>query len=413
MAFFDARKAPAVVKHGLLRRYCPAFAMKAGSQTSGLVTFLDGYAGAGCYDDETPGSPLVLANAARKVAHHRQVDAVFVEKNEPTFSRLEQVLAKRCRDQSYTALPGDVDEHLDQIILRCRNRALFAFFDPFGPALSRDRLTSLLRARASASLPTDVLLHVSVRSVWNFGSRLTKAKREGNPLSSQDKSLARHLDRFLGHGWWRTEFEDAAADPADKPDGEFRGERPAATALRVAHTYAEQIGNETGYRTISMPVRRRPRHAPIFILSLFTLHPDGAWLFADCIGQAGLDWEEAWQEAEAQKEGADGTLALFSAAGAWKFDRKAYERAHREMWVDRIARNIDNLLDEYQPLVLADHVTGVFDGVLGTGARSQHARDAVKRLYAADEVDHDGKGDYFYRDRMSRPTQRRPSALAG
>ncbi|WP_157617182.1 class I SAM-dependent methyltransferase [Saccharomonospora marina] len=85
MAFFDARQAPAVVKHGLLKRYCRAFAMKAGTRTP--VTFLDGYAGAGCYDDDTPGSPLVLAEAARSVAAKRQIEAIFVEKDQSTFAR--------------------------------------------------------------------------------------------------------------------------------------------------------------------------------------------------------------------------------------------------------------------------------------------------------------------------------------
>lgn len=412
MAFFDARQAPAVVKHGLLKRYCRAFAMKAGTRTP--VTFLDGYAGAGCYADDTPGSPLVLAEAARSVAAKRQIEAIFVEKDQSTFARLQRVLAEKCAGQPYTALQGDIDEHLGRIVDTSRRNALFAFFDPFGPALSRDRLTSLLRERRRARLPTDVLVHVSVRSVWNFGSRLTKAKRGRQPLGPQDEALASKLDRFLGERWWRQGFEAAAIDPTCEPDGRKQGERPATTALRVAQTYAQQVGKETGYYAISMPVRRRPWHAPIFVLTLFTVHQDGVWLFADCIGQAGLDWEEAWQRTEAEKEGADGTLALFSTHGAWKFDRGAYERAHHEAWVNRLADNIDSLLDEHRPLILAERVPEVFDGVLGTGARARHAREAVKRLHSAGHVDHDGKGSHFYRDQMFRPSSaRQPPSLAG
>ncbi|MFC3894458.1 three-Cys-motif partner protein TcmP [Lentzea rhizosphaerae] len=408
MGFFDARRAPAVVKHGLLRRYCPAFAHKAGSRTGGRVTFLDGYAGAGCYDDDTPGSPLVLLEAARSVADRRDVDAVFIERDPATYARLEEVLADRCKGQPYLPLPGDVDDHLEEVMRRSNDRALFAFLDPFGPALSRERLCWLLKQRAQRRLPTDVLLHVSVRSVWNFGSRLTKAKREQRPLNAQDEAFAGHLDRFLGPDWWRSDFEDAAV--VSDPTG---SERIAAIALRVAQRYADAVGKETGYLPVSMPVRRRPERAPIFVLTLFTAHAAGVWLFADCIGQAGLDWEEAWRDAEASKEGPDGQMGLFSGGDVSIFDRDAFERNHEEQWISIIQSNIDKLLDERRPLVLQDHTAAVFGSTLGTGARGKHAREAVKRLYRAGQVDHKGTGN-FERDRMLRPVQRQwPSGATG
>ena len=403
MSFFDARRAPAVVKHGLLGRYCPAFASKAGTRTNGRVTFLDGYAGAGCYEDDTPGSPLVMLRSVYKLRGQRDINAVFIEQDTKTYSRLEQVLKQRCAGQQYIPLRGNVDEHLDQVMFDCRNRALFAFFDPFGPALSRDRLCTMLRRRRLAHLPTDVLLHVSVRSVWNFGSRLTKARREGRELSRADTKFAERLDRFLGGGWWRPDFERAGEVPEDAPDGEKRGETSAATALRVAQQYADKVAADSGYKTVSMPVRRRPNHAPIFILSLFTLHADGAWLFADCIGHAGLDWEAAWREAELTKHNKHGQGNLFAENTAWVFDRERYEETNKEEWVSLIAHNIDQLLDQHKRLVLQDHVTDVFGTTLGSGARATHARLAVKRLHRDRRVDHDGKGN-FERAPMSRPT---------
>ncbi|WP_461124955.1 three-Cys-motif partner protein TcmP [Saccharothrix stipae] len=406
VSFFDARRAPAVVKHGLLRRYCQPFAYKAGSRTGGRVTFLDGYAGAGCYEDDTPGSPLVLLEAAKRVSPSRDVEAVFIEEDPATFSRLQEVLDTRCRGQKYLPLAGDVDEHLDFVLRMCHDRALFAFLDPFGPALSRHRLQDLLRRRAHENLPTDVLLHVSVRSVWNFGSRLTKAKRERRPLSRQDEAFAGHLDDFLGAGWWRSSFEEAAE--AKPEEG-----KPAAIALRLAEQYAEEVAHQTGYLAISMPVRRRPHHAPIFVLTLFTRHPDGAWLFADCVGHAGLDWEEAWRDAEASKEGANGQLGLFAPGDASIFDREDYERNHSEKWIGIIRDNIHGLLDRFQPLILQQHVVDVYGATLGTGARETHVRKAVKRLYEDGLVDHDGKGRNMERAEMFRPARYGSSTLAG
>ncbi|SFW87089.1 three-Cys-motif partner protein TcmP [Amycolatopsis australiensis] len=402
MGFFDARRAPAVVKHGLLFRYCPAFANKAGSVTRGRVTFLDGYAGAGCYDDDTPGSPLVMLRSVHKLRDRLDINAVFIEKDLKTYSKLEQVLRHRCAGQPYAALSGDVDQHLDQVMASCRGRALFAFFDPFGPALSRDRLWTLLRQRRLAGMPTDVLLHISVRSVWNFGSRLTKARREGRALSPRDVKLAERLDRFLGGGWWRPEFERAGETPGDAPDGEQGGETSAAIALRVAQQYAEKLAADSGYKTVSMPVRRQPDHAPIFVLSLFTANTQGLWLFADCIGQAGLDWEGAWRKARLTKPARHGTANLLAENTDWVFDRDHYEATNQAAWVALIAHNIDQLLDQHAALVLQHHVADVFGTTLGSGARAKHARLAVKQLYKQGRVDHNGTGD-FERARMSRP----------
>lgn len=412
--FFDVRKTPAVVKHGLLARYCPAFASKAGSLTGNRVTFLDGYAGAGCYEDGSPGSPTVLADAARSVSNNREVEAIFIEKDAATYAKLEQVLAQRCQGLRYVPLRGDVDDHLENVLAKCRDRALFAFFDPFGPALSRSRLCSMLKQRKQARVPTDVLLHISVRSVWNFGSRLTKAKLERRALDPRDEALARHLDRFLGDQRWRAEFEKAAESSDDEPDGDFKGERPAAVALRVAQDYSRRLAEETDYYTVSMPVRRTPKQVPIFVLALFTVHADGAWLFANCVGQAGLDWEEAWQRAAAEKEGPGGQTALFEGPEAWAFDRDAYEKAHQEEWISIIAQNVDQLLDQHHPLILQEHVAEIYGTSLGSGARETHARRAVKRLHNGGRVDHTGVGKYFYRDGMLRPSSGRLlTGLAG
>ncbi|WP_246361370.1 three-Cys-motif partner protein TcmP [Haloechinothrix aidingensis] len=391
------------MKHGLLRRYCPAFASKAGQLTMGRVTFLDGYAGAGCYNNDEPGSPLVLMEAAHAVSANRAVEAIFVEKDRGTFERLEIVLNEKCSGQSYTALYGDIDDHIDHILDNCRGTALFAFFDPFGPTLSADRVRSLLNKRTRDGDPTDVLVHVSVRSVWNFGSRLTKARHENRDLDPSDQKFIVRLDRFLGVDWWKDKFATVGESYTDEPDGKESGVKPANVALDVAQEYADRIARETGYYTISMPVRRRPGHVPIFVLTLFTRHGDGAWLFADSIGHAGLDWEESWQHSEISREGPRGQTGLFSQPESWSFDRDEYERRHSNEWIEIIASNIDALLMERESIRIYENVVSVFGNTLGTGARETHVRKAVKHLYMHNRVDHDGKGRYFYRDSIRRP----------
>jgi three-Cys-motif partner protein len=64
--YWERQGLPSVFKHDLLRRYLPRFAAKTGSKAPGVV-YLDGYAGRGRYEDETPGS----AGRILQIAQHQ------------------------------------------------------------------------------------------------------------------------------------------------------------------------------------------------------------------------------------------------------------------------------------------------------------------------------------------------------
>ena len=64
--YWERQGLPSVFKHDLLRRYLPRFAAKTGSKAPGVV-YLDGYAGRGRYEDETPGS----AERILQIAQHQ------------------------------------------------------------------------------------------------------------------------------------------------------------------------------------------------------------------------------------------------------------------------------------------------------------------------------------------------------
>jgi three-Cys-motif partner protein len=103
--------------------------------------FLDGYAGAGRYDDGSPGSPLLFMQAAQSMKNLRTVTAVFVEADEVNYQRLTELLGETAPpDARYNTLPGDLGQHLPGIMREATGAALFAFLDPFGTALDRDQL---------------------------------------------------------------------------------------------------------------------------------------------------------------------------------------------------------------------------------------------------------------------------------
>ncbi len=395
--FFRERRAQAVFKHGILSRYPTVFAAKTGL-AGGRVVFLDGYAGRGEYEDKVPGSPLLLARTAERVAGFRAVRLLFVEKNPKDFRNLEQVMAPHLRSGD-RLFCGDLRDHLPEILPLARDTPLFAFLDPFGTALDRSQLVGDLLGRPGRA-PVEVLLHISISTVARLGGLLRRRREQGvEELGPADAKTIAHVDRFLGGTWWQEHFTPVRGE-ADK-------EQATAAALRVAAGYLDEVCDQTGYRAVRMPVRRRPDHLPKYVLVLFTRHGDGMWYFADALGKAGREWEGAWRTevasrdlVKAQTKYADAPEGIFdldTLFASEPFDPDEYEKRNRERWHTAIAGNIRGLLGTLGSFLLTDHITDVYGGVLGA-AGERHVRAAVKMLHAADVVANTGVGDYFFRE---------------
>jgi three-Cys-motif partner protein len=391
--FFVERKAAAVFKHAILSRYPVVFASKAGVGVRGhRVTFLDGYAGRGRYENGEPGSPLLLVESAEKVEAFRTVRGMFVERDPDNFANLSQVLDQRCGANKPLLYPKSLDECLPEILRLTRDEALFAFLDPFGPALDFDLLCSGLLGRPQRP-PTEVLLHFSVLSVARLGGALRAARADREELAESDLKSAQRLDRFLGGPWWREHFA-AVADERDEG-------RATDAAMTVADRYRDMVRARTGFMSVSMPVRPRPDLLPKYVLVLFTRHPDGVWYFADTLGKAGLEWQQAWHT-EAYNRATDRDVpTLFDLEPVDLFDPKRHAQAHRSEWEATIADNIMRLLDTAGPFRITDHVPQVYGTTLGT-AWIPHVREAVRKLHRDGLIGNDGKGDFQY-DVIRRP----------
>jgi three-Cys-motif partner protein len=201
--FFASKKAAAVFKHGILSRYPAVFAAKTGKLAiGGRVVFLDGYAGRGEYDDGQPGSPLLLSKCADFVSGFRNVEGFFVEQDPNNYANLVRVLDEKGGSTKRQVRKGSLDEHLPEALRVASGFPLFAFIDPFGPAIDFMSIKTQLLARP-AWPPTEVLLHFSVLSVARMGSAVHKARERHGELPEKDRKIADKLDRFLGGEWWQ------------------------------------------------------------------------------------------------------------------------------------------------------------------------------------------------------------------
>ncbi|MEV0066658.1 three-Cys-motif partner protein TcmP [Amycolatopsis sp. NPDC050768] len=390
--FFRERKAQAVFKHAILSRYPVVFASKAGRGRP--VVFLDGYAGRGEYEDGTPGSPLLLAQKATRVSSFRQVRGIYVERNDEDYQNLKRVMEQQGRPQDLV-LGGDLQNLLPDILPVTRGAALFAFLDPFGTALDRNQLVRQLLNRPG-SAPTEVLLHISISTVARMGGLLRKRREEGKPLSVADEKTVAHANRFLGGDWWQKHFAPVAGVKDQR--------RATDAALAVAAEYQAGIRADARCKSLSMPIQHKPNQLPKYLLVLFTRHVDGLWWFADAVGKAGREWEGAWlgaelRQAKTRAERND-TDALFTAdellPAPEAFDVDSYVQQNRASWERIIEQNIQRLLTQSGPFVLADRLEEVYAGVFGA-ASSRHVRAAIKSLHRQHVVQNTGVGDNFHR----------------
>ncbi|MFG1654587.1 three-Cys-motif partner protein TcmP [Micromonospora sp. NPDC049275] len=373
--FFRSRKAAAVLKHGILKRYPVVFASKTGQGKP--VVFLDGYAGRGEYEEEgEEGSPLLLSRCADTVRGFRSVLLFFVEKNPSNFANLERVLEQRGGSTRRILRQGDVADHLPEVLSVARQASLFAFLDPFGLALDFGLVRSRLLGRP-ATPPTEVLLHFSVSTIARMGRAVQVARSRGGQLPPAEQKTADHLTRFLGDDWWREHFARVTGD----------GDEETATdvALKVGAEYEKRLTTGTSFSAITMPVRPRPELSPKYVLMLFTRHAEGAWHFADALGQAGVDLEEARYTSQMTQD------TLF---GSIPFDRNAYVNGNLPRVARVVEQNIVRMLGESSRVQLAERVPEVYRGVLGQ-AWTRHARQAVKSLHRQGLIDHSGVGDFW------------------
>jgi three-Cys-motif partner protein len=365
-------------------------ASKNGKNVDGnRVVFLDGYAGRGEYKEGEPGSPLLLSRCAEFVSGYRQVLGFFVEQDPDNYANLERVLKEKGGDATRILRRGSLDDHLPELLTQAQGASLFAFLDPFGPALDFDLVKTALLGREPWP-PTEVLLHFSVLSVARMGQAVRAAKAKGGDLSGSDRKTADRLGRFLGGDWWQDYF----AKVRDEGDEQ----RATDIAMEVCYAYEKLMTANTRYQAIRMPVRPRPDLLPKYVLSLFTANSEGAWFFADSLGKAGVEWSVAWQEDLMRKGQAPGQGSLFDDEPL--ITVKDYVAKSAPEWEKIIADNIDRLLRETGPFRPADRVPEVYGKTLGQ-ASTPHVRAAVKSRSGTAWANA-GTGD-FWKETFRRP----------
>lgn len=353
--FFAAPQAAAVLKHGILRRYLPVFATKTGSR-AGEVTYLDGYAGPGLYDDGTEGSPALALQTAAALADFRgraTLHGHLIEQDKRSVDALDELLGEF--EAAWDVHHGRVDDHLPRILAGLNpSTPLFAFLDPFGLPIPFSMVVDILRrgghptsfGRASGAA-TEVLLNFSIPGINRVGGQLTGKGTDERWLRARD-TMVQRMDEVLGGDWWHRIWTSGAQDRVEQ----------------ILDGYKDLLLKKSaaGWGIFDVDVADRWQGPPSYHLLLLTQHADGVWAFNESLSLAMEEYRQYCHEHE-------GLLDLEPLK-----DRE-------QQWIAHIESNLRRILQERQPFRAVDRITEVYGDAFGQ-ARQKHLRPALKQLHA-------------------------------
>lgn len=373
--FHKSRKSAAVLKHAIINQYATPFASKTGSRSiDNRVAFIDGYAGAGRYDDGEEGSGAMLLRKAHELAamnSPRQVELHFVEQDPATVANLRRVVQAEGVGLTVTVDDGDISTHLPKLLRDADNIPLFVYLDPCGLIIPMDEVVSIFN-RPGNTAPTEVLINLTAH-LRRFAGMLTS----DNPVEG---SLKR-VDAVCGGDWWR----DAWLEHYPSKDASEEDKIAAEEAVVVG--YADKLRQRlgSGVGTWIIDVRPRADLKPLYYLVFATRHVDGMLAFGE---SASLGLQE-WRRHHA-KLAAEGTL--FAENDAWEKNWKAQEEVLKKQWADTLAKRITDELAKGEPFRIIDKPAEILGDDLVGVIRTLHVRAALRKVLAAGDTSTDPKG---------------------
>jgi three-Cys-motif partner protein len=357
-------RAQSVFKHAIIRHYMSPFLAMTGSMSqSRRVVVMDGFAGRGRYPDSTPASAELILQAVRGLQGSRKVATFFVENDPEQYRELDKVVREyAAQGMEAKALPGSADDHLDAVLEAAQGVPLFLFLDPCGALLPFMRLARVIgNARRSPRPRTEVLLSFSADFTRRTAGQLA-AGRTG-------EAGIERLDTTCGGPWWhRVAMEAQRSSVA----GNFE---PSAEA--VVAGYAQRLARAGSMLHVTVPVRRRLHHQPVYHLVFLTRSPYGLWVFADALGAARQVWLRAIGKLD--DDGAQGAFWSSSDGMQWLVDS---EKARAQ---EAVQNNLRRLVRSVGAFKLVDYAAEVFGEAYGVATQGT-VTTAVRALSASGEI---------------------------
>jgi len=375
--FHKSKKSAAVLKHAIINSYATPFASKTGSTSKdNRVSFIDGYAGPGRYDDGSEGSGAMLLRKARELAalsRPRKVELHFVEDDEETVAKLRAVAEAEGDGIDYTITDGDISKHLPVLLDAVQDIPVFVYLDPCGLPIPLEEVVGMFDRPSGPGRPaTEVLINLTA-GLRRFAGMLYSDK-------DNEKSL-KVLDAACGGDWWREAWLEKCPDSSDATE-----DQKMAAELAVVEGYAARLRERAGaIGTWIIDVKPRADLKPLYYLVFATRSIHGMVTFGESASKGLEHWRKYHAEAAAED-------TLFGSAADWEVDWKAEEKKLKDQWVDTLAARITAELSKGQAIKIIDRSAEILGDDLVGLVRTMHFRAAINEVRVAGKTPTDPKG---------------------
>lgn len=276
--FFKTKREWSKYKDQILAYYLTPYLPKIATQRRSTL-IVDGFAGPGEFDDQEPGSPLIIAKAVEQWRRWRgasDVSCLFVERDAGLFARLQHRMADfnfvECRNANFI----DV---VPEIQARAKAENVFLYLDPFTVEGLRWRALESIFDALKSGISIEVLLNFNVDS---FCRRALAALKRASPQHQDD-------------------LPDADCEPSSNPTvaelSDILGSSDWIRVLNDPRTYEEQVAHVTKdfldrlrmkfNEVCAYEVRERWQHkVPKYVLVFGSRHPHALRLMNDAMRKA-------------------------------------------------------------------------------------------------------------------------------
>lgn len=200
--FFTEKKNWSVRKDRILSRYLAAYLPKVNRGVGKPILLVDGFAGAGKFEDGTRGSPMLMLHAIVKANPSHGAKVLAIEKEEVLHARLSALFsASSIVDTRHASFLESVEAIKKQAI----GKSLFLYLDPYavrGMDLSQLRpLFELARKGHSVEVLINFNAPIFVR--WGLAA-MNRSTSIGTPTDEiPRRPELDELDAIVGGTWWR------------------------------------------------------------------------------------------------------------------------------------------------------------------------------------------------------------------
>lgn len=263
--FFLGKRPWSKIKDRVLGQYMRPYLSKV-AKLGQRIILIDAFAGPGKFEDNQPGSPLIICNAAEACAPGMYL-AIFANRQRDHHDRLSHVISQFVEKRSALAIHGTSEQLLRAIHDRLDRDTVFLYLDPFGLRGCEFSLLAPILRRDKA-LSTEVVINLSVPTIHRLATR--KAIKDGRADTRRVRLFHQRLTDVLGGDYWKGILWN------DDGDSEQRIERLMAA-------YRHQVSDLGPAFTGSCPVRERPGAGIKYYITFGSRHRDALLLMNDAM----------------------------------------------------------------------------------------------------------------------------------